>query len=37
VRFVGRLREGAKPAIGIRVAAEFTERDGRPDLEFVLT
>jgi uncharacterized OB-fold protein len=37
VRFVGRLREGEEPAIGTRVAAEFTSRDGRPDLEFVLT
>jgi uncharacterized OB-fold protein len=35
VRLVGRLREGDEPAVGQRVTAEFVERAGRPDLQFV--
>ena len=36
VRLVGRLREGEVPTVGARAECEFIERDGRPDLQFVL-
>jgi uncharacterized OB-fold protein len=34
-RFVSRLRDSDRVTVGQRVRAEFGERDGRPDLQFV--
>jgi uncharacterized protein len=35
VRLVGRMRAGDEPTIGQRVRAEFVQRDGHPDIQFV--
>ena len=34
VRLVGLLREGVEPHVGMRVTAQFPERDGRRTIEF---
>jgi uncharacterized protein len=34
VRLVGRLTDGFEPEIGLRVAGEFFDNDGRRDLQF---